>query len=71
MLETGLLEGLTQIVTEDIQAALANARLAQTDGVRAAIEHIRTEGRRVALSADAREGMMSMMERRAAKFVGS
>jgi enoyl-CoA hydratase/carnithine racemase len=54
-----------------VLAALANARLAQTDGVRAAVEHIRTEGRRVALSADAREGMMSMMERRAAKFVGS
>jgi enoyl-CoA hydratase len=54
-----------------VQAALANARLAQTDGIRAAVEHVRTEGRRVALSADAREGMMSMMERRAAKFVGN
>jgi enoyl-CoA hydratase len=53
-----------------VQAALANARLLQTDGVRAAVEHIRTEGRRVALSADAREGMMSMTERRAAKFTG-
>lgn len=53
-----------------VQAALANARLAQTDGVRAAVDHIRTEGRRVALSADAREGMTSMMERRAAKFAG-
>jgi enoyl-CoA hydratase len=54
-----------------VQAALANARLARTDGVRAAVEHIRTEGRRVAMSADAREGMMSMMERRVAKFIGS
>lgn len=54
-----------------VQAALANARLAQTDGVRAAVDHIRSEGRRVALSADAREGMMSMMERRAARFAGN
>jgi len=54
-----------------VQAALANARLAQTDGVRAAVEHIRTEGRRIALSNDAREGMMSMMERRAAGFAGN
>jgi enoyl-CoA hydratase len=54
-----------------VQAALANARLAQTDGIRAAVEHIRTEGRRIALSDDAREGMMSMMERRAARFTGS
>ena len=34
-----------------VQAALASARLAQTDGTRAAVEHIRTEGRRIALSA--------------------
>jgi enoyl-CoA hydratase len=54
-----------------VQAALANARLAQTDGVRVATEHIRTEGRRIALTGDAREGMMSMVERRAAKFTGS
>jgi enoyl-CoA hydratase len=53
-----------------VQAALANARLAQTDGVRAAVEHIRTEGQIVALTDDAREGMMSMMERRAANFTG-
>jgi enoyl-CoA hydratase len=53
-----------------VQAALANARLAQTDGVRAATEHIRTEGRRVALTEDAREGMQSMIERRAANFRG-
>lgn len=54
-----------------VQAALANARIAQTDGVRAAVEHIRAEGRRIALSADAREGMMSMLQRRAARFVGN
>ena len=54
-----------------VQAALANARLAQTDGIRAAVEHIRTEGRRVALTDDAREGMMSMMERRAASFTAN
>jgi enoyl-CoA hydratase len=54
-----------------VAAALANARLAQTDGVRVAVEHIRTEGRRIALTDDAREGMMSAMERRAAIFRGS
>lgn len=54
-----------------VQTALANARLAQTDGIRAAVDHIRVEGRRIALSADAREGMMSMMQRRAASFTGS
>jgi enoyl-CoA hydratase len=36
-----------------VQAALANARMGQTDGVAAAIEHIRVDGRRIALK-DAR-----------------
>jgi enoyl-CoA hydratase/carnithine racemase len=54
-----------------VQAALANARVAKTLGIAQAIDDIRTEGRRIALTQDAREGMMSLMQRRPAKFVGA
>ena len=54
-----------------VQAALRNARIAKTLGDDQAIEDIRIEGRRIAVTDDAREGMMSLMQRRAAKFVGA
>jgi enoyl-CoA hydratase/carnithine racemase len=53
-----------------VQATLANARLAEQEGPAAAAEHVLREGRRVAQTQDAMEGMMSLMEKRAARFVG-
>lgn len=54
-----------------VQAALRNARIGQAWGPAAAVEDMRVEGRRIALTQDAREGMMSLIERRVARFVGA
>jgi len=53
-----------------VQAALRNARLSQSDGDAAAIADIEVSGRVVAQTEDAREGMMSLMQRRKANFLG-
>lgn len=53
-----------------VQACLENARLAKNVGAQAAIDHIQERGRAIAMTADAREGMMSLMEKRAPKFTG-
>lgn len=53
-----------------VVAALANARLAQGEGIEAAVADIQTSGRRIATTWDASEGMMSLMHKRAPKFKG-
>lgn len=53
-----------------VRACLRNARLAQTRGAEAAIEHIQLRGREIALTEDAREGMQSLMEKREPVFKG-
>ena len=53
-----------------VQAALENARLYQRDGLQSGVEHLQAAGRRIATTRDAREGMMSLMQKRAARFIG-
>lgn len=53
-----------------VQAALKNARIHHTDGLSATVQHLQSAGREIAQTRDAREGMMSLMERRPARFIG-
>ncbi|MEU0505730.1 crotonase/enoyl-CoA hydratase family protein [Nocardia sp. NPDC005998] len=53
-----------------IRATMASARLALTDGEVVAGDAIRDELRRISTSDDAKEGMLSFMERRRAQFTG-
>ncbi|MET8425242.1 enoyl-CoA hydratase-related protein [Nocardia sp. NPDC004860] len=53
-----------------IQTTLASAHLALTDGEVAAGDAIRDQLRRISVSDDAKEGMLSFIERRPAQFTG-
>lgn len=53
-----------------VQAALRNARIYRAEGAAAALSHLTESGRTIAQSQDAREGMMSLMQRRPAVFKG-
>jgi enoyl-CoA hydratase/carnithine racemase len=53
-----------------VRTTLANARLARSKGAAAAAEHIASELPKILASDDAREGLMSFLERREAKFTG-
>jgi enoyl-CoA hydratase/carnithine racemase len=53
-----------------VQATLRNARTAGRDGIDAAIAELRPSVTALLGSADAREGMMSFIERRQARFTG-
>jgi len=53
-----------------VQATLANARLAVTQGDDAAKAHLVETLKTIMVSKDAQEGVMSFLERRDAKFVG-
>lgn len=53
-----------------VQGTLANARIAETEGVQAATKHLATLLPTVMASEDAAEGMMSFVERRDAVFSG-
>lgn len=54
-----------------VQACLANARLAKAAGSAAALVDIQETGRVIAATDDAREGILSLMERRAPRFSGT
>lgn len=53
-----------------VQATLANARVAVTRGIAAATEHLKEQLPAILASEDAREGVMSFLERREATFHG-
>ena len=53
-----------------VQAVLASAHLARTDGDDAAIDRLRPEVTRLFGTADAAEGVQSFIERRQARFQG-
>lgn len=53
-----------------VQAALKNARMARSAGFEAARDDLIAAGRVLATSRDAREGMLSLMEKRRAVFTG-
>lgn len=53
-----------------VQATLANARIAEDEGIAAAKEHLVAQLGSVLASADAQEGVMSFLERRDAVFTG-
>src|SRR6476469_3645082 len=53
-----------------VQAVLASAHLARTDGAAAAIDRLRPEMSRLFATADAAEGVQSFIERREARFEG-
>lgn len=53
-----------------VQATLANARVARTDGPAAAVEHLRAQLPAIMASQDAAEGVRSFLERRPAQFTG-
>ncbi len=53
-----------------VEAALANARLFEQEGLEAAVTDVQKSGRAIAATADAREGMMSLMQKRAPVFTG-
>ena len=53
-----------------VQATLENARLYRRAGLDAAREHLVSRGRVIATTDDAREGMLSLMQKRAARFTG-
>ncbi len=54
-----------------IQACLANARLAKSEGSAAAVVDIQETGRVIAMTEDAREGVLSLVEKRAPRFSGN
>jgi enoyl-CoA hydratase len=53
-----------------VQGTLANARVAQRSGERAAAEHLEQVLPEMLASEDAEEGLRSFLERRSARFVG-
>ncbi|NUP05447.1 MAG: crotonase/enoyl-CoA hydratase family protein [Polyangiaceae bacterium] len=53
-----------------VQGTLANARVAATQGQRAAVDHLATLLPRVMNSEDAAEGLASFLQRREARFTG-
>ncbi len=53
-----------------VQATLSNARVAVTRGIAAATEHLKEQLPPILASEDAREGVMSFLERREATFSG-
>jgi enoyl-CoA hydratase/carnithine racemase len=53
-----------------VRATLANARLAEREGERAAAAALRAETMKLMASEDAREGLQSFVERRTARFSG-
>jgi enoyl-CoA hydratase len=53
-----------------VRATLANARLAEREGERAAATALRPETMKLMASEDAREGLQSFVERRMARFSG-
>jgi len=53
-----------------VAGTLANARVAAADGPVAAVEHLRSLLPRILASADAREGVLSFLERREGRFRG-
>lgn len=53
-----------------VQATLENARLYQREGHDAARDHLVARGRTIGSTDDAREGMLSLMQKRKAKFTG-
>lgn len=53
-----------------VQATLANARLAESSGPAAAVDHLRATLPSILVSQDAAEGLRSFIERRAASFTG-
>ncbi len=63
-------ERIAQQAPMGVQATLRNARTAGREGVDAAIAELRPSVARLLGSEDAREGMMSFIERREARFTG-
>ena len=63
----------TQIAAQaplGVQATLANARIAEDQGITAAKEHLVAQLGAVLASKDAQEGVLSFIERRDAVFMG-
>lgn len=54
-----------------VQATLANARIAESEGHEAAVAHLRAALPGILASTDAVEGLQSFIERREARFTGS
>jgi enoyl-CoA hydratase/carnithine racemase len=63
-------ERIAQQAPLGVRGTLANARIARRDGVAATTEHLRELLPEVMASDDAREGVMSFLERRQARFSG-
>ncbi len=67
-------KALAQVIAKQaplgVQGTLANARIAETQGVKAATDHLTGQLATVMQSADAAEGMLSFIERREAVFTG-
>lgn len=65
---------IAQVIAEQaplgVQAASANARIAEAQGIDAAKRHLVEQLGRVLASKDAQEGVMSFLERREARFTG-
>jgi enoyl-CoA hydratase len=53
-----------------VQATMQNARIAMTQGWKAAYEEIAATQQRLYSSEDAKEGVQSFLEKREARFVG-
>jgi enoyl-CoA hydratase/carnithine racemase len=53
-----------------VAATLANARIGQQDGKKAAVEHLRETVPVILASSDAAEGIQSFVERREGNFTG-
>ena len=69
-LASALVGGLTLMAPLGVRATILSARRAREEGEAAAEERLLSDLKPLLVSEDAKEGLASFMERRAAKFTG-